>query len=131
MALALRGRAYRARHRPDSVTQVPGLPGVIGVWFRYTHDQMSARCIPLPRACYAKAQRVYYRINCANGSLAQIQRIAMGLNGEVSSQSDPDFDALYYLPPIGSLERAEARLICSGLTVPLGTSEAAANLPPP
>jgi hypothetical protein len=112
------------------VSQVPGLPGVIGVWFRYTHDEMSARCIPPPRACYAKSQRVYYRVNCANGSLAQIQRITIGLNGEVSSQSDPDFDALYYLPPIGSLERAEAGFVCSGLSVPLGTSEAAANLPP-
>ena len=92
---------------------------------------MSARCIPPPRACYAKSQRVYYRVNCANGSLAQIQRITIGLSGDVSSQSEPDFDALYYMPPIGSLERAEARFLCAGLTVPLGTTEAAANLPPP
>src|SRR5262245_61888953 len=76
---------------PGSLGRVPELQNVIAAWFRYTHPEMSAQCIPPPRACYAKAQRVYYRINCANGSLAQIQRMVIDLNGDVSWQSEPDF----------------------------------------
>ena len=119
---------------PNSMSYVPGLLGVVGVWFRYDHD-MSARCIPPPRACYAKSQLVYYRVNCANGSLAQIQRITMDLNGDVSSQSDADFNALYYMPPADSLEGGQVRSVCSAmrlwLPIPLGNSETVPALPSP
>jgi len=119
---------------PYSMSYVPGLPGVVGAWFRY-ESEMSARCIPPPRACYAKSQLVYYRVNCANGSLAQIQRITMDLNGDVSSQSDADFNAPYYMPPADSLERGQARYICTvmplWLLIPPDNSEAAPYPPIP
>jgi len=96
----------------NSMTPVEGLPTVMGAWFYYTHEP-SARCASPPRACYAKSQLIYYRVNCANGSLSQVERLTMDLNGDVSTQSDVDFNAPYYVPPFDSPERFARGTVCS------------------
>lgn len=100
----------------NSVTPVEGLPTVRAAWFYYTHEP-SSRCTSPPRACYAKSQLIYYRVDCVNRSLSQVQRLTMDLNGDVSTQTDVDTNAPYYVPPFDSLERFAAGTVCAGWTV--------------
>lgn len=97
----------------ESLSAAPHLAYVTGGWFRYTHAS-SAPCSAPPRACYAKAQRIYYLVDCVNGSLARIQRLTFDLNGDVSSQSDVEYGAPFRRARMGSLEQRAVRMVCTG-----------------
>jgi hypothetical protein len=95
----------------SSAVWIPGLTDTVGVWVKYEYP-MSIDCSP-PRGCYAKSQRIYYFANCAIGALAQVQSIFMNLNGDVVAQTEPDFNAPWYVPPASSPEYLALRNICT------------------
>jgi hypothetical protein len=94
----------------ESLVLVEGLPNTIGAWVVYEYPT-ATDCSP-PPGCYANSQRIFYFVNCANGRLAQIQRISLDLNGNVVAQSDANYAAPWFRPFVNSREATAWRKIC-------------------
>jgi hypothetical protein len=90
-----------------SSARVEGSADTVGGWVLISYG-LSVDCSP-PRACYTALQRVYAYANCSMGSIREIQRISLDLNGNVVAETG---ERAAYIPPRGSVDRAVVRTLC-------------------
>ena len=69
---------------------------------------ISVDCSP-PRACYANSQWVYVYTYCPMGTMREIRRVSLDLNGNVLAETG---ERAAYIPARGSVDRAVVRSLC-------------------